>query len=109
MSKLPKRSLFNSLGSLFNITFNGASEKDKDDYSDPATAPHLVYRGSQHGGICDYALTRAETMIGRSKKNHITIDDAEDDGMAQKGEKASSKKKSTISKTHAAILRVKDM
>ena len=107
---MSKRSLFNSLGSLFNLTSNAASEKDKDDYSDPATAPHLIYRGSQHGGICDYALTRAETIIGRSKKNHITIDDADDDHLiAKEGGKEKGKKKSTISKIHAAILRAKEL
>jgi hypothetical protein len=98
----------NLFASLLGLQLGG---KDKFDYSDPTTAPHLVYRGT-HGGISDYALTRTETVIGRSKKNHIVINDVEEDDMSPgtnaQGETPRVKKASTVSKIHAAILRVKN-
>lgn len=66
------------------VTNDSSSE-----YSDPASAPHLVYMTS-YGGNMNYPLTRAETHIGRKDDNHIILTDA------------------TISKFHAIIFRKND-
>jgi hypothetical protein len=64
---------------------NNAAD-DSAEYSDPNTAPHLVYMTS-YGGNMNYPLIRAETRIGRKDDNHIILTDA------------------TISKFHAVVFR----
>ncbi len=59
------------------------------EFSDPYTAPHLIYMTS-YGGNMNYSLKRAETKIGRKDDNHIILTDA------------------TISKFHAVIYRKHD-
>jgi pSer/pThr/pTyr-binding forkhead associated (FHA) protein len=62
---------------------------DSAEYSDPNTAPHLVYMTS-YGGNMNYPLIRSETRIGRKDDNHIILTDA------------------TISKFHAVVFRKSD-
>ena len=60
--------------------------QENTEFGDPLTAPHLVYLTS-YGGNMNYALTRAETNVGRKDDNHIILTDA------------------TISKFHAIVYR----